>query len=87
VGDGYVHRLIQSNADGKLVEVPSPAPAQAVARASQTNSSASAGPSGKVQSGEENRCAAHGAAHGDAAGSLAEAQMIEVGGQGSQVMG
>lgn len=26
--DGYVHRLIQSKTDGKLVEVPSPAPAQ-----------------------------------------------------------
>ncbi|KAI8465209.1 MAG: brca1-associated protein [Monoraphidium minutum] len=26
-GDGYVHRLIQSKTDGKLVEVPSPAPA------------------------------------------------------------
>eukprot|EP00878_Enallax_costatus_P011007 GHUV01011496.1.p1 GENE.GHUV01011496.1~~GHUV01011496.1.p1 ORF type:complete len:327 (+),score=137.85 GHUV01011496.1:94-1074(+) len=25
-GDGYVHRLIQSKTDGKLVEVPSPAP-------------------------------------------------------------
>jgi BRCA1-associated protein len=25
-GDGYVHRLIQSNLDGKLVEVPSPEP-------------------------------------------------------------
>jgi hypothetical protein len=26
VGDGYVHRLIQSSLDGKLVEVPSPEP-------------------------------------------------------------
>jgi hypothetical protein len=26
VGDGYVHRLIQSKTDGKLVEVPAPAP-------------------------------------------------------------
>ena len=26
VADGYVHRLIQSKTDGKLVEVPSPAP-------------------------------------------------------------
>ncbi len=26
VGDNYVHRLIQSKTDGKLVEVPSPAP-------------------------------------------------------------
>lgn len=26
--DGYVHRLIQSKTDGKLVEVPSPAPAR-----------------------------------------------------------
>ena len=25
-GDGYVHRLIQSKTDGKLVEVPSPLP-------------------------------------------------------------
>ena len=33
VGDGYVHRLIQSKTDGKLVEVPSPAPAAASSRA------------------------------------------------------
>lgn len=26
--DGYVHRLIQSKTDGKLVEVPSPLPAR-----------------------------------------------------------
>jgi hypothetical protein len=26
VGDGYVHRLVQSHHDGKLVEVPSPDP-------------------------------------------------------------
>jgi hypothetical protein len=25
-GDGYVHRLIQSKTDGKIVEVPSPLP-------------------------------------------------------------
>jgi len=28
VGDNYVHRLIQSKTDGKLVEVPSPGPSQ-----------------------------------------------------------
>jgi hypothetical protein len=33
-GDGYVHRLIQSNLDGKLVEVPSPEPPGMRTRAS-----------------------------------------------------
>jgi len=32
VGDGYVHRLIQSKTDGKLVEVPSPAAAATSSR-------------------------------------------------------
>ncbi|GAX80832.1 hypothetical protein CEUSTIGMA_g8267.t1 [Chlamydomonas eustigma] len=34
VGDNYVHRLIQSKTDGKLVEVPSPAQAQGAGRGS-----------------------------------------------------
>ncbi|KAK9808671.1 hypothetical protein WJX72_001734 [[Myrmecia] bisecta] len=36
VSDGYVHRLIQSKTDGKLVEVPSPAPAPAEGRAGRS---------------------------------------------------
>ncbi len=31
-GDNYVHRLIQSKTDGKLVEVPSPAPGASLRR-------------------------------------------------------
>ena len=41
VGDGYVHRLIQSKTDGKLVEVPSPAPAAASSRAATEDSCSS----------------------------------------------
>ena len=43
-GDGYVHRLIQSKTDGKLVEVPSPAPA----RCGHRHSHQSAGGSRRV---------------------------------------
>ena len=39
VGDGYVHRLIQSKTDGKLVEVPCPPP-QATSSAAGLQSSA-----------------------------------------------
>ncbi|GBF98211.1 hypothetical protein Rsub_10711 [Raphidocelis subcapitata] len=48
-GDGYVHRLIQSKTDGKLVEVPSPAPTcghQPRRRASGACGSAGAGGGG-----------------------------------------
>ena len=33
--DGYVHRLVQSKTDGKLVEVPSPAPSSSHAATAQ----------------------------------------------------
>ena len=51
-GDGYVHRLIQSHLDGKLVEVPSPEPHGAAARARlQAQGRLSAGAGGRSQKG------------------------------------
>ena len=37
VSDGYVHRLIQSKTDGKLVEVPSPAQASSLEQPSHSS--------------------------------------------------
>ncbi|KAK9813824.1 hypothetical protein WJX73_000232 [Symbiochloris irregularis] len=58
VSDGYVHRLIQSKTDGKLVEVPSPAQASHANRGA-----ADQGPNGAP---EVDRCGSMGAQGGDA---------------------
>lgn len=50
-GDGYVHRLIQSHLDGKLVEVPSPEPSNAAARARHRRSGGAAGSGDGSQKG------------------------------------
>jgi hypothetical protein len=49
VGDGYVHRLIQSSLDGKLVEVPSPEPSTLRGRGNGTGVHEAGGPSSAGQ--------------------------------------